>query len=148
MNQPTPSTTPAPFPIQKISVDDLVQLCAVDNNLFSKSFFPKTARQDPAPFHEDVWNILDAPAYRFVNLVCLRDSAKTSLLRMFTGKRIGYNTSRTILYIGASEGHAGRSIRWLRNQIEAKRGASGAMKRSFYAETFDLKSGVKWTDVE
>jgi len=137
-----------PLPVQKVSIDELVQLCAVDNNLFEKTFFPKTARQEPASFHAEISAILDDSANRFVNLVCFRDSAKTSKLRMFTGKRIAYNTSKTILYVGASEGHAARSIRWIRNQIEPKRGAGGALKRGFFAESFDLRPGVKWTDTE
>lgn len=108
-----------------VSIDELVRLCAVDNRLFTKTFFPKAARQEPAPFHDDWWRILEDQNKRYVNLVCFRDSAKTTILRMFTGKRIAYNLSKTILYVGASESHAARSIRWIRSRIESKMGAGG-----------------------
>src|SRR3974377_2488452 len=84
----TPNTNP------KLTIDELVKLCAVDNNLFCTTFFPKSARQPPAPFHADIWRPLNDPARRYVNLVCFRDSAKTTLLRMFTGKRIAYNITK------------------------------------------------------
>lgn len=132
----------------QVSVDDLVQLCAVDNGLFEKTYFPKTVRMPSAPFHADWWAHLENPALRYISLVCFRDSAKTSKLRIFTAKRIAYNTSRTILYIGASEKHAIRSIRWLKSQIEPKMGAGGVLRRPKLAQDFDLKPGVKWTDEE
>jgi len=97
-----------------VDVNQLVQLCAVDNNLFCTTFFPKACRQTPAPFHTDIWKHLDDNSKRYINLICFRDSAKTTLLRMFTGKRVAFNLSKTILYVGASEAHAARSIRWLR----------------------------------
>src|SRR5262252_8980951 len=89
-----------------LSIDELVRLCAIDDQLFCRTFFPKAARQTPAPFHSDIWRNLNDPAKRYVNLVCFRDSAKTTILRMFTGKRVAFNLSKTILYVGASEPHA------------------------------------------
>lgn len=132
----------------QISLSELVKLSATDYRLFTKSFFPKTVRQEPAPFHPEMWGHLEDPSKRFVNLVAYRDSAKTTLLRMFTGKRIAYNMSRTILYVGASENHAIRNIRWLRSRIEEKRGAQGAKKKELFASAFDLRPGAKWTDTE
>ena len=132
----------------KLSIDDLVQLCAVDSQLFCTTFFPKAARQPPAPFHADIWRHLNDPSRRYLNLVCFRDSAKTTLLRMFTGKRVAYNVSKTILYVSASEAHAARSIRWLRARIEPKMGAGGIEKKEFFAQTFGLRPGAKWTDTE
>jgi len=67
---------------------------------------------------------------------------------MFTGKRVAYNISKTILYIGASEAHAARSIRWIRNRIEPKMGADGQPRPEFFASTFALRPGAKWTDTE
>ena len=131
-----------------MNVNDLVQLCAVDNNLFCTTFFPKACRQPPAPFHKDIWRHLDDNSKRYINLICFRDSAKTTLLRMFTGKRVAFNLSKTILYVGASEAHAARSIRWLRARIEAKIGASGQPKPEFFAQTFGLRQGARWTDTE
>lgn len=132
----------------QIPTKDLIQLCAVDNKLFTKTYFPKTARQEPAPFHANLWGHLENPRERYLNLICFRDSAKTSLLRMFTGKRVAYNVSRTILYIGASEPHAVRSIRWLRARIEEKIGKAGVKKREMLADHFQLRAGAKWTDTE
>ena len=132
----------------KLSIDDLVQLCAVDSQLFCTTFFPKAARQPPAPFHADIWRHLNDPSRRYLNLVCFRDSAKTTLLRMFTGRRVAYNVSKTILYVSASEAHAARSIRWLRARIEPKMGAGGVEKKEFFAQTFGLRPGAKWTDTE
>ena len=133
---------------QKLTIDELVKLSAVDNNLFCTTFFPKSARQPPAPFHADIWRHLDDNSKRYLNLICFRDSAKTTILRMFTGKRVAFNVSKTILYVGASEAHAARSIRWLRNRIEAKMGAGGQQKAEFFAQSFGLRPGAKWTDTE
>lgn len=133
---------------QQISVDELVKLCAVDNSLFTKTFFPKAVRQEAAPFHNDIWTHLEDPNKRFLNLVCFRDSAKTTLLRMFTGKRIAYNTSKTILYVGSSEASAVRSIQWLRSRIEEKIGNDGKPHTELLAQIFSLRQGKKWTDTE
>lgn len=138
----------APVVGQSLPVDELVKLCAVDNVLFEKTFFPKAARQESAPFHTDMWNHLEDPTKRFLNLVCFRDSAKTTKLRIFTGKRIAYNTSKTILYVGSSESHAVRSIQWIRSRIEEKMANDGKPRRDLYSQVFDLKPGKKWTDTE
>ena len=61
---------------QKLSIDDLVQLCAIDDQLLCTTFFPKAARQPPAPFHSDIWRHLNDPAKRYLNLICFRDSAR------------------------------------------------------------------------
>jgi len=68
-----------------------------------------------------------------------RDGAKTTILRSFAAKRIAYGLAHTILYIGKSEGHAIRSVKWLRNQVEHNRA---------YRETFQLRKGKKWQDIE
>ncbi len=118
---------------------EIVSLGAEDPNFYSKTFFPRTVRQDSAPFHEDIWNALEDPSHRMVNIQVFRGGAKTTLLRLFTSRRIAYNISRTILYIGKSEGHAARSVRWLRRNI---------MYNRMWADTFGLSRGEKWTDTE
>jgi hypothetical protein len=95
-----------------------------------------------------MWRHLEDPTKRYLNLICFRESAKTTKLRIFTGKRIAYNLSKTILYVSASEAHAARSIRWIRSRIEPKMGNAGLPKREFFAQTFDLRPGAKWTDTE
>jgi len=47
--------------------------------------------------------------------------------------------SRTILYIGKSEAHAIRSVKWIRRQIT---------HNTQFANTFQLSKGAKWQDVE
>lgn len=131
-----------------LTVNEIVQLSAVDNDFFESTYFPKTVRQKSAPFHTDMWRKLEDPSVRFLNMVCFRDSAKTSKLRMFTAKRIAFNLSKTILYVGASEPHAVRSIRWIRSRIEEKIGAGGLKKKDRLATHFGLRAGAKWTDTE
>jgi phage terminase large subunit-like protein len=82
---------------------------------------------------------LQDPNVRFFHSRIFRGGAKTTRLRTFTAKRIAYGLSRTILYIGASEGHASRSIQWLRGQID---------RNVPFASTFGLAPGKKWQDVE
>lgn len=118
--------------------DELVKLCAVHPELYAKAFFPKTARQDPAPFHAEMWTGLEG-GHRLVNFQVMRGGAKTSFLRIFTSKRIGYGIAHTILYIGKSEGHAVRSIKWIKRQVEFNRQ---------YARVFGLRRGSKWQDIE
>ena len=122
-----------------VSQQELVKLCAVNDTLFAKTFFPKTARMESPEFHEKVWTMIGAPNSRLVGLWVFRGGAKTSILRMFTAKRIAYGLSHTILYIGRSEGHAARSVKWIRRQVEYNR---------VYSETFRLKKGDKWQDIE
>lgn len=123
---------------EDVELKELVQLCAVDGLLFARTFFPNTVRQESAPFHRDVWKLLDSTD-RLVNMQVFRDGAKTSLLRMYTAKRIAYGLGRTILYIGKSEGHAARSVNWLRTQVEHNRQ---------YNSVFQLRPGRKWQDTE
>jgi hypothetical protein len=132
-----------------IDVGELVKLCAVDNDLFGRTFFPKAIRRKSPLIHKSMDELLDNPKYRHVNLRCFRGSAKTTKLRVFVAKRIAYGISRTVLYIGASEGHAARSVQWIRGQIEPlKAQAGGQDVPSFFAGTFGLTPGKKWTDTE
>ncbi len=121
-----------------VPLNELVQLCAVDSPLFCRSFFPKTARLPNPSFHQAVWDLLDSKQ-RLVNVLMSRGFAKTSLLRMYTAKRIAYNVSRTIMFISASERHSRRSLRWLMRQIE---------RNALYSSTFGLEPGTPWTPEE
>lgn len=127
-----------PRELVEVSDRELVQLCMLDNNLFEHSFFPQTARLASPPMHDEIWRIIDAPN-RYVNILMARGWAKTSKLRIYAGKRIAYLLSRTIVFVGASEKHTRRSVRWLRNQVE---------RNSKFADTFQLKPGTPWTDEE
>lgn len=131
-----PTANPA-TPNSNAALQEVVLLGAADGLLFYKTFFPKTCRMEFAPLHREVSNVLDNPNARLTNLRIFRGAAKTSFLRMYMGKRIAYNTSKTILYLGASEGHAVRSIKWIKSQIE---------RNSSYAQTFGLRKGSTWQD--
>lgn len=117
--------------------DELVRLCAVDNELYGRVFFPNTCRQDSPEWVSEFWSPLDDPRARLVNEIAFRGSAKTTRLRIFTSKRIAYGISRTILYIGASEDKAIQSVSWIRNQLE---------RNAFWRETFGLAKGGKWEE--
>lgn len=119
--------------------DELVRLCAVDSELYAQTFFPKAFRQKSPVFAAALWEPLENPNDRLVNLLCFRGSSKTTRLRTFASKRIAYGVSRTILYVGASERDAIRSVVWLRNQVERNRLWSG---------TFGLKAGKKWEETQ
>lgn len=130
-----------------IPVGELVRLCAVDSDLFCRTFFPKAARQAAPGFLRKIWRDLEDSSARFVNLQVFRGGAKTTVLRLFSAKRIAFADSRTILYIGASEDHATRSIRWLQRAI-ARRTLAGAFEPTRFAQTFGLRPGAKWTETE
>jgi hypothetical protein len=123
---------------EQTTVSELVQLCALDSRLFNKTFFPKAFRQEPPLFDEALSRFLEGPG-RLKMCHIFRGGMKTTRLRALTAKRIAYGVSRTVLYIGKSEGHAIRSVGWLRSQVEHNRN---------FADTFGLRPGVKWQDHE
>jgi len=122
-----------------VSPAELVRLGAVDSEFYSRTFFPKAFRQASPEFHRDIWDVLENPAVRLANIRAFRGSAKTTICRTYSSKRIAYGVSRTILYIGASEAHAIRSLNWLRNQVE---------RNKLWAGTFGLSPGRKWQEAE
>lgn len=123
---------------ESVDLGELVQLCAVDDELFEKTFFPRTFRQGHPPYAPKVSALLNGPD-RYVNIVIFRGGFKTTKLRGFAAKQIAYSISRTILIIGKSESHALRTSRWIRLQVE---------RNKFLSGTFDLRKGSKWQDHE
>ncbi len=122
-----------------IDLGEAVKLAAVDDEIYGRTFFPNTFRQPSPPFQKRVWNDLNNPSIRYSNQRLFRGSAKTTLSRVFSSKRIAYGMSKTILYVGASEGAAARSGAWLRNNVE---------RNKLWSGTFSLTPGRKWTDTE
>lgn len=122
-----------------VGADEMVRLAAVSPLLFNSTFFPRTVRQEGAPFHDEMDSILDDPRHRLVHFRAFRGSSKTTRLRLFSARRISYGLSRTILYVGLSEAHATRSLNWLRGQIE---------RNEVWTETFGLRAGKKWQETE
>jgi hypothetical protein len=125
-------------PPEQISVEELIDLAAIDSIFFSHEFFPKTVRQSSPDFHTEVWGCLESNN-RLINILIFRGGAKTSILRMYTAKRIAYGLAHTILYIGKSEGHAVRSIKWLKKQVTFNKKFAGV---------YNLSKGAKWQDTE
>lgn len=122
-----------------IPVGELVKLCALDNDLYCRTFFSETYRQKSPQFDRDIWSLLDDPNIRFLNMIGFRGSAKTTRARTFTSKRIAYGLSRTILYVASSEEGAIRSIRWIKRALE---------RNKLWAGTYGLQKGDKWTENE
>lgn len=123
---------------EAVDPKELVQLCAVDDELFERTFFSRTFRQDHPPYAAQVSALLNGPD-RYVNILIYRGGFKTTKLRAYSAKRIAYSLSRTILILGKSEGHALRTSRWLRLQIERNR---------LLTQMFGLRRGSKWQDHE
>lgn len=121
--------------LDTLTLEEAVQLSAVDSVFFSHFFFPKTVRQSTPDFHQDMWAHLDS-AERKVAFMVFRGGAKTTLLRLYTAKRIAYLVSRTILYVGKSQDHAKRSLAWLMRQIEYN---------GLFRDAFMLRPGTPWT---
>lgn len=124
---------------EKVSLSELVQLCAVDGNLYARTFFPKAARQESPEFHKDMDRILENPDNRFVGFEVFRGGAKTTKLRLFASKRIAYGISHTIIIIGKSQEHAVKSLLWIKSNIEYNK---------LWTQTFGLRKGNKWSDTE
>lgn len=127
---------PAEVPV---TLEEAVRLGAADGAFYSKFFFPKTVRQQVPDMHREMWFDLDDPLARYVYFKVFRGGAKTTLLRLFTSRRIAYGVSHTIVYTSNSELHAVRSLKWLRRHIEYN---------SLWVGAFGLRRGGKWSDTE
>lgn len=125
--------------VNKLSPGELVKLAAVDDDLYCRTFFPKTFRLKSPPFAREMSDAFHNPSVRFLNLIAYRGSAKTTRARVFTSKNIAYGESNTILYIGSSEPAALRSIRWLKAHVT---------KNKLWASTYGLEPGDKWSESE
>ena len=125
--------------VTAVSIEEAVQLGAVDGPFYAQYFFPRTVRQAPSAFDQTIWEALDNPEWRYIALKIFRGGAKTARLRLFASRRIAYGVSHTIVYTSNSEGHAVRSVSWLKRQVTYNR---------LWADTFGLRKGGKWADGE
>lgn len=123
--------------LASVDVNELVHLCAVDDQLYCKTFFPRTFRQEFPAFDDQVSTLLHAPEHRYVALKMFRGSAKTTRLRAFVSKRIAYAISNTIVFGSNAQKHAGFSLKWIRKQVEFN---------LRWAHTFGLMKGETWND--
>jgi hypothetical protein len=124
--------------LEQVSPGELVQLCAIDNRLYEKTFFPQTVRQEAPAFHYKIDDALASSA-RYVALMIHRDGAKTSKFRMFVSKRIAYGLTRTGLLVSNSQNHSIKTLDWIKRQVEFN---------ERWATTFQLRKGGRWTSEE
>jgi hypothetical protein len=124
---------------EKVDAAELLMLCAVDDDLYSRTFFPKTVRQRSPVFHRHMDTILASHDARFVAFEVFRGGAKTSKLRLFTSKRIAYGISHTILYVSNTQDHAAKSLEWIKRAVEFN---------TRWAQFYQLKPGSKWTGTD
>lgn len=124
---------------QGMALEDAVRLGAVDGIFYAHQWFPKTFRQESPLFHRIVWDSMDDPDNDFIGLEMFRGSAKTTIMRTHVSKRVAYGVSRTILFVGAAQNHAARSVRWLARQVETNKP---------WAQAFGLYKGSKWSEHE
>lgn len=124
---------------ERLSIEEIVKLGAVDSIFFSRYFFPTECRQESPQIHRELWDLFERN--RYSNAQVFRGGAKTTTARIFTAKRIAYGLGHTILYISKSESHAVLSVEWLKQQIEYN---------EEYSSIFHLRAGDKWTagDIE
>jgi hypothetical protein len=140
MARPSSEPPPADSSAEKpLSLEEAVRLGAINSNFYGQFFFPRTFKLKSPAFHQDLWNELESPRHRYFAAMVFRDGAKTSLLRVYTSKRIAYGISRTILFVGKGEDHARRSVEWLMNQVETNHK---------WTTAFGLRKGRKWTGTE
>lgn len=136
-----PVTDDYDFPVEDpslaLSLDEAIQLGAVDSVFFNQLWFPKTFRQAPAIYHPEIYSLLDNPLNRYINIQVCRDGAKTTILRAYSAKRIAYGLSRTILYVALNEAKAKQSVAWLKHQIETN---------SRWTQAFGLQKSKPWSD--
>ena len=124
-------------PEVKITTEELVELCAADDQLYCRTFFPRTYRQDFPEWHDQVVDLLQHPDHRYVGLKMFRGSAKTTRVRTFASKRIAYAISNTIMIVGNAQKHAGYSLKWLRMQV---------LHNRLWADTYGLRPGSTFND--
>lgn len=131
------ATNPSVLPGLGISAAECAQVCADGGSPYGEVFFPRAFRQKTPTFHDDIWDLLEDRAHRYVALEVFRGGAKTTTLRAYTSKRIAYGISRTIMYVSEAQNHSERSVRWLKKQVEYN---------SLWREVFGLEVGDKWRD--
>ena len=118
---------------------EVIDLCSADPLFFPHYFFPRAYRQEDPPYARKLWAVLDNPLFRYTGVQIFRGGAKTTNLRVLAAKRIAFGISRTILYIGKSDEHARRSVKWLARAMQFN---------PRWGEVFGLYKGDKWAEGE
>lgn len=127
-------------PFETIDTSELIKLCAIDNSLYEKTFFPKTVRQTSPDFHAEIDRAFASDS-RFVSVMVFRGGAKTSKFRLFISKYVAYGIAHTILLVSNSQGHSTKSLEWIKRQVEFN---------TKWAQTYRLSKGARWSgeDIE
>lgn len=120
-----------------VDVAELYKLCAVDNELYARTFFPKTFRQASPEFHKDYWQKIEDPSFDFFAAEVFRGGGKTTLARVAISKRIAYALSRNVLNVAINESMSLNTARWLKKQVEFN---------TLWSQTYGLSKGQKWAD--
>lgn len=123
---------------QQFTPGELIKLCAVDNQLYERTFFSKTVRQHTPLFHQMIDEALYSP-FRFVSIKVFRGGAKTTKLRLYASKKIAYGIAHTILIVSKTQDHASKSIEWLKRNVEFNKPWAGM---------YGLRPGSKWTGTD
>lgn len=119
------------------TLNEAVQLGAVDDDFFASFFFPRTFRQPHPKFSRRVQAAFDDQTSRYVALKMFRGSSKTTRVRTRIAKHISYSISRTIMLVSNAQKHSIYSIKWLRRQVEYN---------TRWANAFGLSKGQTWSD--
>lgn len=122
---------------QQVSVEELIQIGAVNTPFFGRSFFPRAIRMESPAFHYRICEAVENPDNEKVAVKVFRDGAKTTLARIIIAKRVAYAISKTILVISATAEHSYETIKWLKHAVE---------RNDIYARAFGLERGDKHTD--
>lgn len=120
-----------------LSAEEAVRLSASSLVAFGQIFFPKAIRQQSPQFHYEMSDILLAADTHLAAFKIFRGGAKTTIARLAPAHRVCFAAGNTGMIVGLSQGHAIRTIRWLKKQVEYN---------SLLAQTFKLSKGTKWTD--
>lgn len=121
-----------------LSPAELIKLCAVDNALYERTFFPKTVRQNTPEFHREIDDALYSDS-RYISIEVFRGGAKTTKLRLYMSKKIAYGIAHTILIVSKTQDHASKSIEWLKKNVEFNKS---------WANLYGLQPGAKWTGTD
>lgn len=113
-----------------VSRKDLIHACALDSDLYGRTFFPRTFKQATPQFHREVWDTLEREEHRYNGFEIYREGAKTTLTRVLVSKRIAYGLSKFICFVSEAEKHAVYSVGWIRRHMKHNR---------FWKDVFQLR---------
>lgn len=120
-----------------VPASELAELCAQDTELYARTFFPQTFHQRTPEFHREILRDLDNPSIQFQAEEVFRGGGKTTLLRIFTSKRIAYGISRTILFVSETIDQSIESLKWLKERVEFNKN---------WVSFYGLSKGKRWSE--